>query len=94
MEGSSKINTALYLFTNLIVITFQIMINDAETRYMDVTIIKSNAENISVLTAGSDGVIRKFMYDIVTDRLELDEESQLCESHAFLKIASCEGRKI
>jgi hypothetical protein len=71
--------------------TFQTLINDAETRYMDATIIQTHEENLIILTAGSDGYLRKFVYETELDRLELDEESQTCEKHAFLKIVSFEG---
>lgn len=59
---------------------------------MDVVTTNSSEGSFSILTAGSDGALRKFEYDIAQDRLELSEESYPHEKFAFLKIALCEGK--
>ena len=69
---------------------FQELINDAETRYMDLVCFENEPELVlDIVLACSDAVLRKFRFDMSKDRLQLLSESHPPESHAFLRVQKC-----
>jgi hypothetical protein len=69
------------------VFAFQELINDAETRYMDVACFE-DGEQFEIVLACSDGLLRKFGFS--KDQLHLSMESQTPETHAFLRVIKCD----
>ena len=72
----------------------QELINDAETRYMDVISFKINSDLLNIVLACSDGVLRKFEFNFSTEKLRLENESDPAESHAFLRIEKSVERNV
>jgi len=72
----------------------QELINDAETRYMDVICFKNEPDLLNIVLACSDGVLRKFEFNFSTEKLRLEAESDPPESHAFLRIAKSTERSV